>query len=121
MEQIQTYTYPSGQQLSDGELVQIQVTRSGRLVFEDAYFQELQEGDVYIIPEQAKLPPASDTEILDYMIDHELGFTALYGRVTVWSKESHKDLAEVRFNPHTSDLRSAYREAMTKVIHNAEL
>ena len=121
MTQIQTYIYPQGQQLSDGELVQIQVTRSGRLVFEDAYFQELQEGDVYIIPEQAKLPPATDTEILDYMVDHELGFTALDDRVIVWKKASHEDLALVRFDPETSDLRSAFREAMTQVIHNTEL
>lgn len=121
MEKIQTYTYPQGQQLSDGELVQIQVTRNGRLVFEDAYFQELQDGDVYIIPEQAKLPPASDAEILDYMIDHELAHTSLSGRVIIWKKASHEDLAVVDFNPETSDLRSAYREAMTQVIHNAEL
>ena len=50
MEKIQTYTYPQGQQLSDGELIQLQVTRGGRLVSEDAYFHDLQEGDVYIIP-----------------------------------------------------------------------
>ncbi len=121
MEQIQTYTYPQGQQLSDGELIQVRVTEGSRLVFKDAYFHELQEGDVYIIPEQAKLPPATDTEILDYMLDHELGFTALDERVVVWNKASHEDLALVRFDPEVTDLRSAFREAMSEVIHNTEL
>ena len=121
MEQIQTYTYPQGQQLSDGELVQIQVTRNGRLVFEDAYFQELQDGDIYIIPEQAKLPPATDAEILDYMVDHDLSYTTLSDRVIIWEKATLSDVVSHDFDPKATDVRSAFREAMTQVIHNAEL
>ena len=118
MEKIQTYTYPQGQQLSDGELVQIQVTRNGRLVFEDAYFQELQDGDVYIIPEQAKLPPASDAEILDYMLDKGLGWNAGGEHLIIWEKSTQNNL----FVSHTvTDLRGAFREAVTELIHETEL
>lgn len=123
MTRIQTYIYPQGQQLSDGELVQIQVTRSGRLVFEDAYFQELQEGDVYIIPEQAKLPPATDTEILDYILDKNISWTILldHGWFKLWNRDTMKDIYEGDFDPEVTDLRSAFREAMSEVIHNTEL
>jgi hypothetical protein len=121
MEQIQTYTYPQGQQLSDGELVQVQVKSGSRLVFKDAYFHELQEGDVYIIPTQWELPPATDTEILDYIIDHELSYTSLPDRVVIWKKETHEDLAMKSFDPEVSDIRSAFRDAMSEVIQNNEL
>jgi hypothetical protein len=121
MEKIQTYTYPQGQQLSDGELVQLQVIRSGRLVFEDAYFQDLQDGDVYIIPAQAELPPATDTEILDFILDKELGWTVLDDWFKVWDKNTMDDLIDRQYDPKVTDLRSAFREAVTELIHNTEL
>ena len=118
MEQIQTYTYPQGQQLSDGELVQLQVTQGGRLVFKDAYFNELQDGDVYIIPAQSKLPPATDTEILDYLLDKGLGWNAGGEHLIIWEKSTMNNL----FISHTvTDLRGAFREAVTELIHNTEL
>jgi hypothetical protein len=71
MSTIKVHTYPQGQQLSNGEHIQVQVKISGVLVFKDAYFHELQDGDKYIIPEQVQLPLASDIEILDYIIDNQ--------------------------------------------------
>jgi hypothetical protein len=118
MEKIQTYVYPDGQQLSDGELVQLQVIRSGRLVFEDAYFQDLQEGDVYIIPEQAKLPPATDTEILDYLLDNGLSWSHCGQHLFIFDKAT---LGDVYTRHDVTDLRSALREGITELIHNAEL
>ena len=123
MEKIQTYTYPQGQQLSDGELIQVQVKSGSRLVFKDAYFHELQEGDIYIIPEQAKLPPATDTEILDYLLDVGISWTFIeeHGWFKLWEKEGMKDLIQKEFDPKVTDLRSAFREAVTELIHNTEL
>jgi hypothetical protein len=122
MEQtIQTYTYPQGQQLSDGELIQVQVKSGSRLVFKDAYFHELQEGDVYIIPEQVQLPPATDTEILDYLLDRGLGWTTLDNWFKVWDKNTMNDLITKEYDSEVTDLRSAFREAVTELIHNSEL
>ena len=118
MEKIQTYTYPQGQQLSDGELIQVQVKSGSRLVFKDAYFHELQEGDVYIIPAQAKLPPATDTEILDFMLDKGIGWNAGGEHLIIWEKSTQNNL----FVSHTvTNLRGAFREAITELIHNTEL
>jgi hypothetical protein len=123
MEQIQTYTYPTGQQLSDGELIQVQVKSGSRLVFKDAYFSELQEGDVYIIPAQAKLPPATDTEILDYILDKNISWTILldHGWFKLWNRDTMEDIYEGDFDHEVTDLRSAFREAVTELIHNTEL
>lgn len=121
MEKIQTYTYPLGQQLSDGELVQLQVTRSGRLVFEDAYFQDLQDGDVYIIPAQVELPAATDTEILDFVLDNKLSWTEIGHWFKLWNKDTLDDVIESKYDPEVTDLRGAFREAVTELIHNTEL
>ena len=123
MEQIQTYTYPQGQQLSDGELIQVRVTEGSRLVFKDAYFHELQEGDVYIIPAQAKLPPATDTEILDYMLDKNISWTTLegHGWFKLWNRDTLDDIVTKNYDSEVTDLRSAFREAVTELIHNTEL
>lgn len=121
MEKIQTYTYPQGQQLSDGELIQVQVKSGSRLVFKDAYFHELQEGDIYIIPAQAELPPATDTEILDYILDNQLGWTVIEPWFKVWSKETMRDLITRQYDPKVTDLRGAFREAIAELIHNTEL
>ena len=121
MTKIQTYVYPDGQQLSDGELVQLQVTQGGRLVFKDAYFNELQDGDVYIIPAQSELPPATDTEILDFILDKELGWTTLDNWFKVWDKNTMDDLIIKEYNPEVTDLRGAFREAVTELIHETEL
>lgn len=121
MTKIQTYVYPDGQQLSDGELVQVQVTQGGRLVFKDAYFHELQDGDVYIIPEQSKLPPATDTEILDFILDRGLAWTTLATWFNLWDKNTMNDLISREYDPNVTDLRSAFREAVTELIHETEL
>jgi hypothetical protein len=72
MKEINTYTFPDGQQLADGESVQLLVKRNGRMIFQDAYFADLQEGDVYMIPEQVELAPETDTDILDFIIDNNI-------------------------------------------------
>lgn len=72
MEDIKTYKFPLGQQLADGETVQQLVKRNGRMVFQDAYFADLQDGDVYMIPEQVELAPETDTDILDYIIENSI-------------------------------------------------
>ena len=123
MEQIQTYTYPQGQQLSDGELIQVRVSEGSRLVFKDTYFHELQEGDVYIIPEHVQLPPATDTEILDYILDKKIAWTNIEGLpwFKLWNRETLDDIVEKKFDSEVTDLRSAFREAVTELIHNSEL
>ena len=121
MEKIQTYTYPQGQQLSDGELVQVQVKSGSRLVFKDAYFHELQEGDVYIIPEQVELPPATDTEILDFILDKKLSWTEIGAWFKIWDKDTLDDLIERNYDSKVTDLRSAFRETVTELIHETEL
>lgn len=118
MEQIQTYTYPQGQQLSDGELIQVRVTEGSRLVFKDSYFHELQEGDVYIIPAQVELPPATDTEILDYLLDNGLSWSHCGQHLFIFDKAT---LGDVYTRHDVTDLRSALREGITELIHNTEL
>ena len=130
MSTITLHTYPQGQQLSDGELVQVQVKISGSLVFKDAYFHELQDGDKYIIPEQAELPMATDTDILDYIIDNQdtLGFNVYKHHddteeVYCYEKGKLKQIAGVVTGklPLASEIRGAFRELMSQVIANDEL
>jgi hypothetical protein len=126
---IQIHTFPQGQQLSDGELVQVQVAQSGRLVFKDAYFHELQDGDKYIIPDQVEMPLASDTEILDFIIRGKVKWIIsdeswCDGVLVFDAKDIANDLANVHV-PSTAftheNLRGAFREAMTETINNQEL
>ena len=118
---IELHTFPHGQQLSDGELVQVQVKQSGRLIFKDSYFHELQDGDVYIIPAQAELPPATDTEILDHMLDNKLAWANHGSFLIIWDKETSEDKATRGWNPELTDIRSVFREAMTEIINNQQL
>ncbi len=125
---IELHTFPHGQQLSDGELVQVQVKQSGLLIFKDAYFHELQDGDVYIIPEQVELPMATDTEILDFLLDNDIGFSrniadtyGWVGWVALWQRGDYKDMAERQFDTEKTDLRSVFRELVSEVIANQEL
>lgn len=120
---IKIHTFPQGQQLSDGELVQLQVVQAGRLVFKDAYFAELSDGDKYIIPEQAELPMATDTEILDFMLDNDIGYSRSHtiGFVALWNRGDSSDIAEKNFDPSETDVRSVFRELMSEVIHNQTL
>lgn len=122
---IELHTFPHGQQLSDGELVQVQVKQSGRLIFKDAYFHELQDGDVYIIPEQVELPMATDTEIIDFLLDNDIGMTSNIanncGWVALWKRENYKDIAERQFDTEKTDLRSVFRELVSEAIANQEL
>jgi hypothetical protein len=130
MSTIKVHTYPQGQQLSNGEHIQVQVKISGVLVFKDAYFHELQDGDKYIIPEQVQLPLASDIEILDYIIDNQdtLAFS-IYERqddtseVYCYEKEKLNQIASVFTGKHPlkSEIRGAFRELMSQVIHNDKL
>jgi len=126
---IQIHTFPQGQQLSDGELVQVQVAQSGRLVFKDIYFHELQEGDKYIIPEQLEIPLASDTDILDFIVQGNakwiISDEPWCGGVIVYdANDVDNDLASVKI-PDDVDfntaVRGAFREAMTEAINNQEL
>jgi len=122
---IELHTFPYGQQLSDGELVQVQVKQSGRLMFKDAYFHELQDGDVYIIPEQVELPMSTDSEIIDFILDNDIGFSQNIignnGWVAIWERGAYKDLAERKFDTEKTDMRSAFRELVSEVIANQEL
>jgi hypothetical protein len=130
--QLDIHTYPQGQQLSDGELVQRQVIQNGRLVFTDAYFSELEDGDRYIIPSQVEMPLASDTEILDYLVSNKqrLSWTITdfahsgESSVHVYTVDDHAyaELAERRFKTgDTPALLGAFRELITEVINNEEL
>ena len=97
------------------------VTVSGGQTPRFGNFQDLQDGDVYIIPAQAELPPATDTEILDFILDKELGWTVLDDWFKVWDKTTMNDLIDRQYDPNVTDLRSAFREAVTELIHNTEL
>ena len=130
MSTIKVHTYPQGQQLSTGEHIQVQVKISGVLVFKDAYFHELQDGDKYIIPEQVQLPLASDIEILDYIIDNQktLAFsiherTDDTSEVYCYEKEKLNKIGGVVTGKHPlkSEIRGAFRELMSQVIHNDKL
>lgn len=130
MSTIKVHTYPQGQQLSNGEHIQVQVKISGVLVFKDAYFHELQDGDKYIIPEQVQLPLASDIEILDYLIDNQKTFAfSVYKNhddteeVYCYEKETIKQIAGVKTGkfPLKSEIRGAFRELMSQVIANEKL
>ena len=128
--QLDIHTYPQGQQLSDGELVQRQVIQNGRLVFTDAYFGELSDGDRYIIPSQVEIPLVSDTEIIDFLVknqskigwsifDHSTDNTS---SVYSFRKDDLSNLTEQKF--YTGDtfrLLGAFREMVTELIHNEEL
>jgi len=122
---IELHTFPHGQQLSDGELVQVQVKQSGRLIFKDSYFHELQDGDVYIIPEQVELPMATDGEIIDFLLDNDIGFSSntwgTNGWVALWKRENYWDIAERKFDTEKTDLRSVFRELVSEAIANQEL
>jgi len=129
---IQIHTFPQGQQLSDGELVQRQVVQAGRLVFKDTYFGELSDGDNYIIPEQATLPLASDTEILDFIVDNKdtVAWTVIdhvdKKTISVFDRSDYKDYAVSTIDApdgvvSQEAIRGVIREAFTEVIHNRSL
>ncbi len=131
MSTIKLHTYPDGQQLSDGELIQIQVTVSGSLVFKDAYFHELQDGDVYYIPEQVELPLATDADILDFIIDNRQTISwgkyhSLDGNMQIYfyDRSTQKDIYEgttTSRNPTEADVRGLFREVASHVIANTSL
>jgi hypothetical protein len=127
---LKIHTFPQGQQLSDGELVQRQVVQAGRLVFKDAYFAELSDGDKYIIPEQATLPLASDTEILDLILEGKTGWVVVettdQKELIIYEKGSLDDLARGTLHPmgnatEEQCLRGLFRELASEVINNREL
>ncbi len=129
---IELHTFPHGQQLSDGELVQVQVAQSGRLVFKDIYFHELQDGDVYCIPEQVEIPLCTDTEILDFMLSDKIKWMLMdYGsgfkqKLIIYDKETNEDYAQADFIvpegfSHEEHFRGLFRELVTDVINNQEL
>ena len=127
MKEIKTYTFPAGQQLADLEMVQVQVQVASRLVFKDAYFHELQEGDVYIIPEKAELENESDTEILDYLIEHSISWQNSPSwkggdfRCYYFFADS-KLIGSVDFDGSDQALsRGVFREAISELIQEDEL
>jgi hypothetical protein len=127
MKEIKTYTFPQGQQLADLEMVQVQVQVASRLVFKDAYFHELQEGDVYIIPHQVELKSESDTEILDYLIDYKISWQVM----SSWKGEEfrcyyffadNKLIKSVDFKSGDKGIsRGVFREALSELIQEDEL
>ena len=122
---LEIHTFPQGQQLSEGEIVQIRKIQSGRYIFRDCYFNELQEGDQYIIPEQVELPMATDTEVLDFILDNDVGIThtlsSTRGWVAIWNRETSKDITDRSFDPEKTDLRSVFREMVSETIANNNL
>ena len=109
--------------------MQVQVAQSGRLVFKDAYFHELQDGDKYIIPDQVEMPLASDTDILDFIIRGKVKWIidddSWCGGVLIYDADNTtNDLARVAVPPaefSQKNINGAFREAMTEVINNQEL
>jgi hypothetical protein len=130
MTDIKIHTFPEGQQLSEGEIVQIRKRKSGRWVFRDCYFADLQDGDEYIIPEQVELPLASDTEIIDFLLKNqsEIGWT-IFDRsdketssVYSFSKDDLNQINERLFpTGDTPRLLGAFREMMTDLINEKTL
>lgn len=127
---LEIHTFPHGQQLSDGELVQVQIQQSGRLMFKDAYFQELSEGDRYIIPEQVGIPLATDTEILDFILEGKTAWTVVdlgdRKELVIYDKGSLDDLAKATLSPMDNAtemqcIRGLFRELVSEVINNQQL
>jgi hypothetical protein len=129
MTDIKIHTFPEGQQLSEGEIVQIRKRKSGRWVFRDCYFADLQDGDEYIIPQQAELPLASDTEILDFLVKNKglwswtiTDFITGDSSVHAFRVSDLTKLAERRFKTgDTPALLGSFRELFSELIHNEEL
>ena len=128
--QLDIHTYPQGQQLSDGELVQRQVIQNGRLVFTDAYFSELEDGDRYIIPSQVEMPLASDTEILDFLVKNQpkIGWTVSEFKwreescVHAFTRDDMEDIGERLYDTgDTADMLGSFRELFSELIYNEEL
>lgn len=122
---LEIHTYPQGQQLSEGEIVQIRKIQGGRYIFRDCYFHELQDGDQYIIPEQVELPMSTDSEVLDFILDNNVGITHTrtddHGWVALWDRETSRDICEREYDPKETDLRSTFRELVSEVIANQSL
>lgn len=126
---LELHTFPQGQQLSEGEVVQIRKIQSGQYVFRDCYFHELQEGDQYIIPEQVEIPLASDTEILDFLLTNQpkIGWTISdltdgTSSVHAFERDHLDEIDERRYSTgDTPALLGSFREMMTDIINNQEL
>ena len=129
MTDIKIHTFPEGQQLSEGEVVQIRVRKAGRWVFRDTYFSDLENGQEYIIPEQVELPLASDTEIIDYLLNQHSevrwtisNFADGNSSVHAYKHEDLDDLGERRYKTGDSPgLLGAFRELMTDLINEKTL
>ena len=99
------------------------------LVFKDIYFHELQDGDKNIIPDQVEMPLASDTEILDFIIQGKVKWIidddSWCGGVLIYDADNTtNDLARVAVPPadfSQKNIGGAFREAMTEAINNQEL
>ena len=129
MTDIKIHTFPEGQQLSEGEIVQIRKRKSGRWVFRDCYFADLQDGDEYIIPEQVELPLASDTEIIDFLVlNHSevkwtiSDFVDGTSSVHAFKNQNLDEIGERRFKTGDNPgLLGAFRELMTDLINEKTL
>ena len=68
---------------------------------------------------------ATDTEIIDFLLDNDIGITSnianTLGWVALWKRENYKDIAERQFDTEKTDLRSAFRELVSEAIANQEL
>jgi hypothetical protein len=119
MQTIDVYTYPDGKadQYSQDTIVSL-LQPNGR--FTDTYVGELIEGDQYYMPEK-KLPMATDTEILDFMLDNDIGYSRSDSWVGLWNREDSSDITELTFDPSKTDVRAVFRELMSEVIHNRTL
>ena len=129
MTDIKIHTFPDGRQLSEGEIVQIRVRKAGRWVFRDTYFSDLENGQEYIIPEQVELPLASDTEIIDYLLNQHSevrwtisNFADGNSSVHAYKHGDLDQLGERRYKTgDTPALLGAFRELMTDLINEKTL
>jgi hypothetical protein len=128
MQTIDVYTYPDGKadQLAQDDIVS-RLQPNGR--FTDTYVGELVEGDQYCIPEK-KLPMATDTEILDLILEGNTAWTVVelanQKDLLIYEKDSLDDLAKATLHPvvnatEAECLRGLFRELMSEVIHNRTL
>lgn len=127
MKAITLHTIPSDEvaALSQDAIVS-KLQPNGR--FTDEYVGELIAGDQVFIP-QNELPPASDTEILDYLISGKgswswtiSDFVTGESAVHAFKVEDLSEIGERRFKTgDTPAMLGAFRELVTELIHEQEL
>lgn len=95
------WEFPDGPaQGMDQQIIVLKQTRAGD--YKDCYVANLLDGDRYMVKEPHKLPPRSDTTILDFIIDNKISFKYGEEDVYVYRGENESYLCD---HPYSHDTR----------------